>query len=562
MSDFTIAEHLPDGCTRTTTYRQVPQYDSAGNVTSYANVPVSVCLDCPAKPYVAPTAAQTLTDPRLGWNTAAASADVHTGDCVATFGVPAGVAGVVCGLTAELVSTDPKQIEHGVFVFQSGGRELWCLVERGVKVTDPVVRAPATDTFRIERRGAEVRYFFNRRQIRVSPLPAAGVRRVVTCLYRAGDSIGSNALARAWTEHVLPQAGEAGLTEAVTWGYGNSSNQRTVLQAGDTYFVLGTGTAHTYLARTQDFVHWAVETLPNDPADGTLIDWNYLAWSGDTLCLLSSGAKAAFALGYSLLRHADGTFGALTAMPTAGYAWVPWQSLAFGNGYFVAAANINQGHLARLPAAGGAWQVATRPDGINVPASGVTVAFDGARFVTDLAASDGHVLASTTGARWDFVPYVVGGADPHAYNIGNLYGIPGGVVGALYAPVVATDGGATWITYANDASIEDALPADVHTGSYTTTASSPAARLHLHGSLYRSDDFARYYLRLFENALGAAPDAALPSIAPLEGLADTAFNTLVLGYFGTAPFVLANGALYRLGITRGFWTHLIGCEER
>lgn len=189
MADTTVVEQLTDGCTRTTTYRQVPQYDAAGNYTGLANVAVSVCLDCPARPYIAPVAPKTLVDPRLGWNTVAGSRDRFAGDCVVEFGVPAHVAGVVCGLAPALAGTDPKQVTHGVFVYQEGGRELWCWVEHGVKVSDPVLRVPATDTFRIERRGTTVRYYFNRRQSRVSPLPAPGLRRVVACMYRADDGV-------------------------------------------------------------------------------------------------------------------------------------------------------------------------------------------------------------------------------------------------------------------------------------------------------------------------------------------------------------------------------------
>lgn len=185
----TTVETLPSGCTRTTTYQQVPQYDAAGNITGYVNAPASVCYDCPAVPEIPAVPAQTIVDPRLGWNAGATSAEVHAGDCFVAFSIPAHVAGVVCGLAAAFVSTNPKDVDHGVFVYQDAGRELWCLVERGAKVSAPVVRAPDTDAFRIERRGTTVRYFFNNRQVRVSPLAAPGARRVVACLYRADDGV-------------------------------------------------------------------------------------------------------------------------------------------------------------------------------------------------------------------------------------------------------------------------------------------------------------------------------------------------------------------------------------
>lgn len=185
----TTVETLPSGCTRTTTYQQVPQYDSAGNITGYVNTPVSICYDCPALPEIQAVPERTLVDPRLGWNSGATSVDVFAGDCVTEFAIPEHAAGVVCGLASTFKSTNPKDVDHGFFVFQEAGRELWCIVERGVKVSAPVVRVPDTDLFRIERRGTTVRYFFNSRQVQVSALPAPGERRVVACLYSANDGV-------------------------------------------------------------------------------------------------------------------------------------------------------------------------------------------------------------------------------------------------------------------------------------------------------------------------------------------------------------------------------------
>ena len=151
--------------------------------------PVSQCIDCPEIPAVEAVPAQTLTDARLGWNASARSAIERSGDCYTQFSVPAHVAGVVCGLTPAHVSSDPRDVSHAVYVYQDGGRELWRITEAGVPVTAPVLRAPDTDEFRIERRCHTVRYFHNSAQVHVSAVPLAGPVRVVACLYSAGDGV-------------------------------------------------------------------------------------------------------------------------------------------------------------------------------------------------------------------------------------------------------------------------------------------------------------------------------------------------------------------------------------
>lgn len=148
----------------------------------------STCVDCPEVTAIAAVPEQRIVDRRLGWNAGARSVFPRAGDCYTQFTVPAHVIGVVCGL-APVLSVDPRAVPHGFYIYQDSGRELWRVVEGGVGKTAPVVRAPDTDSFRIERRNGVVRYLFNNRQFYVSTARAIDALFVVACLYADNDGI-------------------------------------------------------------------------------------------------------------------------------------------------------------------------------------------------------------------------------------------------------------------------------------------------------------------------------------------------------------------------------------
>lgn len=158
-----------------------PHY-AGGVITGY-------CQDCPEVPAIAAVPAQTITDPRLGWNASAHSAVTREGNCYAQFSVPAHVKGVVVGFANQHRSSLPRDVDHAFYVFQAAGAEWWQVLERGVAKTAPVRRAPATDVFRLERRGSTVRYFFGGRALYTSSLASQGALQVVACLYSADDGV-------------------------------------------------------------------------------------------------------------------------------------------------------------------------------------------------------------------------------------------------------------------------------------------------------------------------------------------------------------------------------------
>lgn len=158
-----------------------PQY-SGGVLSGY-------CQDCPEIPAIAAVPAVVTTDPHLGWNSSAHSVARFEGDCVTEFGLPAGVVGVVCGLASAHRSSLPRDVDFAVYAYEAAGAQWWQLLERGVAKTSPVLRDPAHDLFRIERRGATVRYFFANRQLYVSATPSSGPLQVVACLYSANDGV-------------------------------------------------------------------------------------------------------------------------------------------------------------------------------------------------------------------------------------------------------------------------------------------------------------------------------------------------------------------------------------
>ena len=149
----------------------------------------SYCVVCPEIPAAPAVPEQTIIDPRLGWNASAHSVEALSGDCYTQFTIPAGVVGVVCGFAPTHVDSRPVNVPFGLYAYSSAGRSYWRVFERGVAKTAPVVRAPETDLFRIERRGQKVRYFFNNHQYYVSADNYAGALRVVACMYRAGDGV-------------------------------------------------------------------------------------------------------------------------------------------------------------------------------------------------------------------------------------------------------------------------------------------------------------------------------------------------------------------------------------
>lgn len=165
----------PYACTIT------PQYTNG--------VQSATCVDCPEIPAVAAVPAQTIVDPQPGWNASARSVLSISGDAYTQFTVPAGVVGVVCGLSNAHRNSSPGTVTHGFFVYQEGGKQYWRVIESGVYQTAAVLRAPATDVFRVERRSGVVRYFFNGRVYYTSATPLQGDAIVVACMYSAEDGV-------------------------------------------------------------------------------------------------------------------------------------------------------------------------------------------------------------------------------------------------------------------------------------------------------------------------------------------------------------------------------------
>lgn len=146
------------------------------------------CIVCPEVPFVAAVPARTLVDNNYGWNASAISYQRHAGDCYTEFSMPDGI-GTVVGLAPERRSSDPRDVPHAIYAYESAGRDWWVVSEAGVPKTTPVARVPATDTFRIERRNGAVRYFHNNRQVYVSATPQFASLVVVACMYAAGDGV-------------------------------------------------------------------------------------------------------------------------------------------------------------------------------------------------------------------------------------------------------------------------------------------------------------------------------------------------------------------------------------
>ena len=146
------------------------------------------CVVCAEQPYIAPVPAQTIIDPNIGWNSSAYSAAKISGDCYTQFMLPDCI-GTVVGLAPERASNDPRDIPHGFYIYEAGGRRLWSVSEGGVEKTAPVVRVAGTDVFRIERRERTVSYFHNGKRIYVSDAPSIEPLVVVACMYSAGDGV-------------------------------------------------------------------------------------------------------------------------------------------------------------------------------------------------------------------------------------------------------------------------------------------------------------------------------------------------------------------------------------
>lgn len=154
---------------------------SAGVVTGY-------CLDCPEIPAIAATPEIVTTDRRYGWNASAHSQRADAGDCYTQFSAPANVRGVVCGLANLHRSSLPRDVPFAFYIYQSAGAQWWRVLESGVAKTAPVRRA-RTDSFRIERKGREVRYYVNNTLRYTSQAAGTGTLQVVACLYSADDGI-------------------------------------------------------------------------------------------------------------------------------------------------------------------------------------------------------------------------------------------------------------------------------------------------------------------------------------------------------------------------------------
>lgn len=149
----------------------------------------SYCIVCPELPAITAVVGSTTVDRRLGWNAEARSVASHAGDCFTQFTIPANVVGVICGFGEDTPEADPRDILHGFYIYQEAGKQLWRVVESADPKTAPVVRVPATDLFRIEKRAGVVRYFFNNRVLYTSLVRSDNEVVVVASLYAAGDGV-------------------------------------------------------------------------------------------------------------------------------------------------------------------------------------------------------------------------------------------------------------------------------------------------------------------------------------------------------------------------------------
>jgi hypothetical protein len=146
------------------------------------------CIQCAEVVAVAAVPSQTIIDRNLGWNASALSVAQRIGNCYVEFTVPVATLGTVVGLVGARRSNNPRDVSHGIYVYQDAGRS-WCaVVESGTPMTDAVAHV-AADVLRIERRGNAVHYFINGVQVYESSVRLAVPLRVIGLLFAADDGV-------------------------------------------------------------------------------------------------------------------------------------------------------------------------------------------------------------------------------------------------------------------------------------------------------------------------------------------------------------------------------------
>lgn len=123
-------------------------------------------------------------DPNAGWNAGARSKKVCIGDCVATFRVPAGSGGVVCGFNMDDRTTDFREIRHALYM-TSGKIYVY---ESGVQKTT-AQEYGIDDVLSLRRVGGTVTYWKGSDLLYTSDVPSNGPVFLDCSLYLAGDTI-------------------------------------------------------------------------------------------------------------------------------------------------------------------------------------------------------------------------------------------------------------------------------------------------------------------------------------------------------------------------------------
>lgn len=147
------------------------------------------CVDCPELPAIPAVPAQTIVNPRVGWNAGARSAVSRTGDCFVQFSFDTPLHGSVCGLTPRFIDADPANVKFGFYAYTDGALTKFSVVENGETVRAPALVDLNTAVFRIERRRDRVDYLLNGNTVHTSAKKEGGALLVVGLMYHSDDGI-------------------------------------------------------------------------------------------------------------------------------------------------------------------------------------------------------------------------------------------------------------------------------------------------------------------------------------------------------------------------------------
>lgn len=149
----------------------------------------AACVHCDEVVGVPGVAEQRYEDPIFGWNASARSVASQANDCYVEFDQPF-VIGAALGFAEQHVDSNPAQLQHAFYFFESAGANWWAVLENGALQTAQTKRSDASESFRIERIGARVRYYVNGKCVHDSSAAHTRPLIVVACLYASNDGVG------------------------------------------------------------------------------------------------------------------------------------------------------------------------------------------------------------------------------------------------------------------------------------------------------------------------------------------------------------------------------------